>query len=101
MLVQLNAKVQLTVPQSIRRQLGLKAGDVLELETRGETIVVRPCASDVPVIRSVARPQVLGLTPENCRISVSCTELKQEQRTKVANFWSSWKGGYDDLNGAN
>ena len=54
MLVQLNAKGQLTVPQSIRRQLGLKPGDVLELETRGETIVVRPCATDVPVVRSIA-----------------------------------------------
>ena len=52
MLVQINSKGQVTVPQSVRRQLGLKAGDVLELEARGETMVLRLCASESPALRT-------------------------------------------------
>ncbi|MEW6282220.1 MAG: AbrB/MazE/SpoVT family DNA-binding domain-containing protein [Candidatus Eremiobacterota bacterium] len=53
--VQLNAKGQVTVPQSVRKSLGLQPGDVLELEARGETLILRLCASGLSACTS--RPE--------------------------------------------
>lgn len=48
-----NGKGQLTLPQALRRKLGLRAGDVLEVEQRGETLLLRPCAAGRPVVRTL------------------------------------------------
>lgn len=53
MLIQINGKGQLTLPQALRRKLGLRAGDVLEVEQRGETLLLRPCAAGRPVVRAL------------------------------------------------
>ena len=43
-LVKVKEKFQITIPASIRRKLGLKVGDYLELEESEGSIVLRPVA---------------------------------------------------------
>lgn len=43
-LLTVSARGQVTLPATLRRKLGLKGGDVLVLESRGERIVLRPQA---------------------------------------------------------
>jgi AbrB family looped-hinge helix DNA binding protein len=43
-LVKVKEKFQITIPAAIRKKLGLKVGDYLELEESGDTIVLRPVA---------------------------------------------------------
>ncbi len=43
-LVKVKEKFQITIPAPIRRKLGLKVGDYLELEEAGGSIVLRPVA---------------------------------------------------------
>ncbi|MCE7869225.1 AbrB/MazE/SpoVT family DNA-binding domain-containing protein [bacterium CPR1] len=77
MLVQLNAKGQLTVPQEVRRKLGLRPGDVLELEARGEVLVLRPCSSGEPVVRTVS-PSVLNSLKGITRLGGDALEDTEE-----------------------
>ena len=41
-LVKVKEKFQITIPAPIRKKLGLKVGDYLELEESGDSIVLRP-----------------------------------------------------------
>lgn len=43
-LLTVSARGQVTLPATLRRRLGLKGGDVLVLESRGERIVLKPQA---------------------------------------------------------
>jgi len=43
-LVKVKGRFQITIPASIRRKLGLKVGDYLELEESEGSIVLRPVA---------------------------------------------------------
>jgi AbrB family looped-hinge helix DNA binding protein len=42
MLVSVNKKAQVTIPKAVREKLDIREGDVLELEVRGEELVLRP-----------------------------------------------------------
>jgi AbrB family looped-hinge helix DNA binding protein len=53
MLVSVNRKAQVTIPKAVREKLNIQVGDVLELEVRGEELVLRPYASQVLVPRLV------------------------------------------------
>ncbi|MBI3392940.1 MAG: AbrB/MazE/SpoVT family DNA-binding domain-containing protein, partial [Nitrospirae bacterium] len=44
MLLQVQKRGLLTLPKAVRDQLRLEEGDVLEMETRGEEIILRPRA---------------------------------------------------------
>lgn len=41
MLVSVNRKAQVTIPKAVREKLSIREGDVLELEVRGEELVLR------------------------------------------------------------
>jgi AbrB family looped-hinge helix DNA binding protein len=41
-LVQLRDKSQITIPSSIRKELGIKNGDYLEIRKEGERIIIIP-----------------------------------------------------------
>ncbi|MDI9597742.1 MAG: AbrB/MazE/SpoVT family DNA-binding domain-containing protein [Atribacterota bacterium] len=41
-LVQLRAKSQITIPSSIRKELGIKNGDYLEIRKEGDRIIIVP-----------------------------------------------------------
>ena len=43
-LLTVSARGQVTLPATLRRRLGLRGGDVLELESQGEHIVLKPQA---------------------------------------------------------
>lgn len=40
-LVSVNRKAQVTIPKAVREKLNIQEGDVLELEVRGEELVLR------------------------------------------------------------
>ncbi|MBI4278841.1 MAG: AbrB/MazE/SpoVT family DNA-binding domain-containing protein [Armatimonadetes bacterium] len=61
MFVQLNAKGQLTLPKAVRMQLGLQPGDIVELEVRGEEVILRPRVSTRIVVRTVPAREVRRL----------------------------------------
>lgn len=44
----LTSKGQITVPREVRERLGLKQGDALVFEIKGETITLEPPAEDNP-----------------------------------------------------
>lgn len=46
MLVSVNQKSQITIPKLVRERLGIREGDVLELDVKGEEIVLRPRVSE-------------------------------------------------------
>ena len=41
-LVRVKDKYQVTIPAKIRKELGLKVGDYLEVESQGDAIILRP-----------------------------------------------------------
>jgi AbrB family looped-hinge helix DNA binding protein len=43
-LVRVKGKYQVTIPKEVRRKLGLRVGDYLEVEVQGSTILFRPIA---------------------------------------------------------
>ncbi len=43
-LVRVKEKHQVTIPAEVRKKLNLKVGDYLEVETRGDVILLRPKA---------------------------------------------------------
>ena len=43
-LVRVKEKYQVTIPAEVRRRLGLKVGDYLEVETQGTAIILKPKA---------------------------------------------------------
>lgn len=45
--VKVSSKHQIAVPSEVRRRLGIKAGDRLEVEVQGDVIVLRPRAGTV------------------------------------------------------
>jgi len=61
LLVHLNSKGQLTVPNAIRRKLGIHGGDVLELEVRGESLILRPHAATGLALRHNPASILLGI----------------------------------------
>lgn len=40
-LAKLSSKAQIVLPAGIRRKLGIKPGDTLEINTKGETVTIR------------------------------------------------------------
>ena len=49
--VKVTRDFQITIPVSIRNQLGIKEGDVLEVYVRGDEIVLRKVIANRPRIR--------------------------------------------------
>jgi AbrB family looped-hinge helix DNA binding protein len=43
-LVRVKGKYQVTIPKEVRRKLGLRVGDYLEVEVQGSTILLKPKA---------------------------------------------------------
>jgi len=43
-LVRVKGKYQVTIPKEVRRKLGLRVGDYLEVEVQGSAIVLKPKA---------------------------------------------------------
>jgi AbrB family looped-hinge helix DNA binding protein len=43
-LVRVRGKYQVTIPKEVRRKLGLRVGDYLEVEVQGSTILLKPKA---------------------------------------------------------
>ena len=53
MLITVNRKAQVTIPKAVREKLNIQEGDVLELEVRGEELVLRPYASEPLIPRFI------------------------------------------------
>ena len=56
----LTSKGQITVPQEVRRFMGVRAGDRLLFETDGESVLVRPVRTGSPFekYRGIGNPGV-------------------------------------------
>ncbi len=66
MLVSVNRKAQVTIPKAVREKLNIQEGDVLELQVRGEELVLRPHSSESLVVKLVPAKDwgpLLGIAP--------------------------------------
>jgi len=57
-IAKLSSKAQVVIPADIRRKLGLRPGDLVELQARGDTVIIRKAArstSEAVIIRKAAR----------------------------------------------
>ncbi len=61
-LVKVKEKFQVTIPASIRQQLGLKVGDVLEAEVEDDKIVLKP---KIVLDRSEALKKLFSVLEKN------------------------------------
>ena len=53
MLVSVNQKAQVTIPKAVREKLNIQVGDILELEIKGEELILRPYGTPTLVVRLV------------------------------------------------
>jgi len=56
-IAKLSSKAQVVIPADIRRKLGLRPGDLVELQARGDAVIIRKAArstSEAVIIRKAA-----------------------------------------------
>jgi len=72
----ITSKFQLTIPKEIRKQIGLKAGEIIEIQVLNEEEIL------IKRFKKVKNPLkvLVGKTPSKRRISIEEFEEKAESR---------------------